>query len=349
MKVFIFGAGASLGSQGNTNGIETKKRAPLVNNLFEGPYRDYAIDIGVSPAELHDFDSKVKEVGSLEKWLTDEWNGISKIKTEHKKLSKLSTFGRLTFYIWRLCQNVSNTYDHSNAYRIFLKRLTENDEEFGIISFNYDTLLERAYEDVISYSFLDIHRYIRARFIKPHGSVNWLVPKRGDDPILSRMEREIDYKERYKLAASQMFMKELPIKNFQVLPPSHASLNDLSFIAKGGVNLEYFYSLVLLPLTSKLFQNFIGFDMIIEAGKNLMKAASGIYLIGYRAEDEIIKEMFKEVNKMVPVNVVGTNDAQSILEKIMTGYPHLKKGDVYNLGFYNYVNDPNSIFNSCPL
>ena len=86
----------------------------------------------------------IKTAGSLEKWLTESWEKIGSLKQAATKSAERALFGRITLYIWNLLREVSKTYDNSNGYYLFAKGLKAQDEAFGLISFNYDTLLDRS-------------------------------------------------------------------------------------------------------------------------------------------------------------------------------------------------------------
>jgi hypothetical protein len=146
VNVFIFGAGASLGSQGNVLAIEESKRAPLVNQIFDNCYRNFAIRL-LTPDEFADCRAASKNFESVEHWLTARWERIDALPHDRNRRSERAFFGRVTYYLWDLFQHVSDTYDHTNGYSVFMKNLADAREDFGLISFNYDTLLDRAVED----------------------------------------------------------------------------------------------------------------------------------------------------------------------------------------------------------
>lgn len=84
MKLFVFGAGASRGSQRDAS-IPPYQKSPLVDEIFDRTYRDYSDSIGLSSNVMQEFENKAKEVKSVEKLLTERWDAISKIESEHKK------------------------------------------------------------------------------------------------------------------------------------------------------------------------------------------------------------------------------------------------------------------------
>ncbi len=99
MKVFVFGAGASLASQIERNNLLEKHRAPLVNELFNPCYHYYALDLGFSKEEFVEVHNLMYPEGSIEKWLTNKWSAISLKKNNMTMDAERKDFGRMTFYI----------------------------------------------------------------------------------------------------------------------------------------------------------------------------------------------------------------------------------------------------------
>lgn len=144
MNVFVFGAGASLGSQDpHMYGRDSPLRAPLVDQLFDLHYQQHGANIlvGDDYSECRD---GTAAAGSAEKWLTQQWERIEQLSQPQSKAAEWALFGRLAFYIWHFLQLVSATYTDASGYSLFMKKLRMRDEPFGLISFNYDTLLDRS-------------------------------------------------------------------------------------------------------------------------------------------------------------------------------------------------------------
>ena len=178
MKIFIFGAGASLASQGPN---PQSRIAPLVDQLFDPRYGDCATDI-LSDEDFQEARSAAEKAGSLEKWLTQRWERIQSLREDITKTAEKAFFGSICFYIWNLLQKVSTTYSARNGYNLFTRKLKDRDEPFGLISFNYDTLLDRAVTHQFGVPLISLDSYLKVHLIKPHGSVNWLLMKRNNDP-----------------------------------------------------------------------------------------------------------------------------------------------------------------------
>src|SRR5713226_7303690 len=126
MKVFVFGAGASKGSQTD---VAPEQRAPLVNDLFDPNYFAYANLAGFHGGDMVRFRQAMSESGgSLEAWLTQKWESIEGLRQEVSKQAERGDFGRLTFYIASLLLAISTTYREDNGYSTFALKLRARDE-----------------------------------------------------------------------------------------------------------------------------------------------------------------------------------------------------------------------------
>ena len=141
MKVFIFGAGASVGSQGPRCGGPL---ALLINDLFDRRYEPYAHQAGLTDAHLEAFDLGIRSAsGDLEGWLTDKWTQ-SRLLTPRSRQAQQLSFGRIAFYMWAMLSRVS-LVPGADIYGRLIDNLTNAELDFGFINFNYDTLLDGAF------------------------------------------------------------------------------------------------------------------------------------------------------------------------------------------------------------
>jgi len=306
MKIFIFGAGASLGSQDRTIGsLDPSFHAPLVDQLFNPTYKKYSNNT-LNESEFEECKNAVKSCGSLERWLTERWEAIQALRDENSKQAEKAFFGGITFYLWFLLQAVSsNGYSEPNGYSILLQKIRKKDELFALISFNYDTLLDQAVQHRFRRSLLTLEEYLSFGLIKPHGSVNWLLRKRAEDPGLPE-GTQIEQVLRLRTATSKLYNgPPHSMVNIEIINPDNPDL--LTFEKTlSRFRYQYFYPLLFMPLTGKLYSQVEGFqEKIIQRGHDLLRQASEIYLVGYRAADDLIKEMFKNVNSNTVLHVIG--------------------------------------------
>ncbi len=340
MKIFIFGAGASKGSQGQVDNPSFV--SPLTDELFDDEYRGYATygqyEI-LSKAELSKCAEESKNNGSVEQWLTQRWNNINNFTQLRTQSAEKIFFGRLTFYIWQLLQAVSTqTYNSSNAYTVLMEKLRISDQPFGLISFNYDTLLDRAAIEVFGETFTSIDDYYNFPYIKPHGSVNWILGKRDGDPN-TPPEAQLDIGIKIDTAVKHMLTgSALSLNTLRVLGPRQPTLSNLTFMINVFSN-QYFYPLIFMPLSSKLYPFVDGFsETIIQRSKELIKKATEIYLIGYNAKDDIIKDILLEAPAPTPLHIVKNGSAEQTMEEVLHLAPSLLvRGNASNFGFRDFA------------
>lgn len=148
MRVYILGAGASRGSQEHPGGQPEQDRgprssrvAPLVNELFLPIYEHHGQLIGLTPGRIQEVrDGVGNHGGSVEEWLTAEWDNTRSLREESTKQHKRALFGRVAFYLWSLFLELNQGYEDRNGYRLFVQKVLRRDESFGIVNFNYDLL-----------------------------------------------------------------------------------------------------------------------------------------------------------------------------------------------------------------
>lgn len=344
MKIFIFGAGASKGSY--IRNIPDEFSPPLVDELFDDRYQKYADQMYLYLPDLEVYKEKIKGVQSLEKWLTSEWERIKELKQENSKVALKGQLAQIAFFIWLTLLKVSEfTYQNGaegrakNAYRFLMQKLLANDAPFGLISFNYDLLLDFAYKDVFKINLSSLGSYLNNNYVKPHGSVNWFLPKRTQDPLIDlTKEYNMDTRVRLHTAINRMYVDiPIPIDGIQIKDPDHRDLYIIDDLLR-TFDSQYFYPLIFLPLTVKAYSFISGFEeKILLKAKELLSNAEEIYLIGYRANDDIIRELLKKTPAETQLYVVGLQSAEQIMKEVLSWATHLKRGKVYEEGFLRFV------------
>jgi len=182
VKVFVFGAGASLGSQEHDPNIRGRHRAPLVDELFAPDYQHHATLI-LTDDELAECRQLSPQARSVEAWLTERWQAIDAIPNPFYADAERGFFGSVTMYAWLMFSEISTAHSPSDGYGVLLRALKAKREEFGLISFNYETLLDKAFQVTFRRPLQHLDDYFASNFVKPHGSVNWFLPKRNDDRL----------------------------------------------------------------------------------------------------------------------------------------------------------------------
>lgn len=352
MKVFIFGAGASRGSQNQEGWTpDTPYLSPLVDDLFLPQYKRFNLSnpnddtshCFLTPREWDECADNTGRQKSLELWLTQRWSAIDSKKQPSTQFAEKAFFAKVVFYVWNLCQRISNTYGTKNGYVTLLGKLKQYDEPFGMISFNYDTLLDRAIQEVYGREMSDFADYRSMNYVKPHGSVNWILLGRPDE-MVTKSEGIFDVGTRIDTAIAKMYNGDsFQLVRARVYNPRHKDLNLFDNLVVAH-NRQHFYPLLFIPLTSKLYSTVGGFaDDVIKRGRFLLGEAQEIYLVGYRAQDEIIKEMFTSIatpkagQKKTKLHVVGISDSEQIMGDALKLSENLDRGNIYSDGFMTFA------------
>ncbi|HLY25991.1 MAG TPA: hypothetical protein VKQ72_06605, partial [Aggregatilineales bacterium] len=141
MHVFIFGAGASKASQ---TCFEYSQESPLANELFDDRYVATAQRVAIKPDELKQHKAEADKCGSVEEYISQLSRKLlndSKLLPQSEVQKTQKDLGRITFYIWELLREVSETCSHEDAYITLMNKLKDKSIPFGLINFNYDVLL----------------------------------------------------------------------------------------------------------------------------------------------------------------------------------------------------------------
>jgi hypothetical protein len=231
-----------------------------------------------------------------------------------------------------------------------MSKLRQPKGGFGFINFNYDVLLDLALAHLFSIYFGSLNDYFSVNYLKPHGSVNWYLYPRQEDSTLDAAWRD-NMDSIMTVASNEMFRREtaIPFDNMNILdpraiggdgPPEFAANIDQVFNRMRQRKMKgekrYFYPLLFIPLTTKLYGLVQGFsDLIVSRGKTMLSGSSDIYMIGYRGADDIIKEMMSDIQPGTKLHVVGASvdSAEEIMGRMLLAQPNLVHGDIFGKGF----------------
>lgn len=340
-KVFIFGAGASRAAQDAQRAKQQEDhRAPLANDLFGPAYQDAAYRV------LDGADFKrcgqgcadaIRDGGNLESWLTKRWESVPSFGPQKQHAEK-AFFGRVCFYLWRLLQRVSDTYQgaNGNTYYRLMRKLIDSDEDFALISFNYDTFLDRAVKEVHGATLESVDSYLNVPLIKPHGSVNWLLERDSDSGY--RAEEKPDDAAWLARASARMFNGgEFNVKDWTVVDPTHMALREISELRQ--TRRRYFYPLLFMPVTTKWNETVVGFhSTMIERAQQEISDASAVYVVGYSASDDVFAQIVDSARAGTSLYVVGHGDGvDQIADRIVKKHSQLHLEKAHPVGFQDFV------------
>lgn len=185
MLLVIFGAGASYDSVphlppptlGHSEPHIREERPPLANQLFE--------DRPLFVRAMERFPACIPLIPSLRGQGVMVENRLSEIRSQaatfperHRQLAAIRFYLRLALWecqdkwheIHRGITNYSALLDEIERWRY------QAGEQVCFVTFNYDTMLERAMQSVLQITFPEMTAYLSQKsysLIKLHGSINW--------------------------------------------------------------------------------------------------------------------------------------------------------------------------------
>src|SRR5581483_8424080 len=98
MKIFIFGAGASMDAQ-HVENLSPGVKAPLMRELFDERYYPFAQEVGLSHDKFVDLRSAVGD--NVEQYLTKRWEERHEHQSRRFREAEQNLFGQIVFYMWR--------------------------------------------------------------------------------------------------------------------------------------------------------------------------------------------------------------------------------------------------------
>jgi hypothetical protein len=182
----IFGAGASYDSvphlppPGNPVARQLPHeddRPPLANELFEN--REHFVEA------MQRFQPCMAIVPFLRKKGVAVEEELARLQLQaktfpraHQELAAIRYY--LHFALWECQKRWSERHRGITNYATFLREVErwrfEGSQRVCFVTFNYDTMLEQAMEQVLGYQFDDFSRYVSREtysLIKLHGSISW--------------------------------------------------------------------------------------------------------------------------------------------------------------------------------
>lgn len=195
MLMVVFGAGASFDSvQDLSHRLEIRPdfRPPLANDLFA----DRAEPMGTYLRRYPDVAPVAAEVRAAA-----GARDVEDILTSYQQRSGQQRVARqllaTRYYLKHVLSDCSDVWagDHDGVtnYVLLLELIARREDPAALlVTFNYDTLIERALTIVNHTPFDDLRRYVEGptKLIKAHGSVTWgrIIGMRRDDTIQPEQE-----------------------------------------------------------------------------------------------------------------------------------------------------------------
>lgn len=353
-KLFVFGAGASsfysTKKKRGKNGERIHSELPLGNELFQEKYCTSLFYEGVKLI-LPLFDVLGLDVESFLQLYYE------KIRDKYD-LPSLRNLINAQIYVQenirRITSNILERSDFTrcNAYILFASYIKdllfkEQDHTVSIVSFNYDTLLEKSIEKVFGLQYSCIENYVssenKIQFYKPHGSINWGWVVRNIPPYVQSQEDFLNY----------LYNEQIDLNNlyYEILGDSQRNIKACSWgmeyqkhgkgrfsINKEAISVlkysDIYYPSLLLPYSDK--DDFIMPYSHQYAMRDTMRQIEELYLIGWKGNEDLFLRYLKKCNKLRRLVIVNP-DAETVQNNI-SGVVNYEKLELYD-NFANFVID----------
>lgn len=320
MKVVIFGAGASYDCIPKYyNGVasyETRLwEPPLTKDIFAD--RKSFLDIRKKYVGADDLSAEANIQNNIEEFL----GRIMKIGKDKKDEYRTRQIIHTHYYLTSLFQTISENYfafgnTNYSALLGFIKDYCINkNEEVCIITFNYDTLLEKALERSSIIEFENIDSYINnehIKLIKWHGSCNWAVK------IVGELSKDILLHALNKTPGS----KPDTIKYLNSFPQFPNVSPGITFCKEGFIpdklidpnlnNWEFYYPHIAIPMVSKT-DNLIP-DNHLQIAEETLKKSDEILIIGWKGAEKKFQDLLEKCIGDKPINFTIVNGCDTTVE-----------------------------------
>lgn len=184
-RMFVFGAGASAFcsfGENNSSFCNSPLKPPIGTDIFHTRYSELIEQFPGAEEILPLFEDKGWDI---EACMQEEWEVA--MNSFNPKIT--SRHINIQFYLCELFRKISaeifTKHKRGNLYSLFALKLQTHlskaqnaHEKIGIVSFNYDTILDQFIESNFHFSYAEMADYIdwknnKIILFKPHGSCNW--------------------------------------------------------------------------------------------------------------------------------------------------------------------------------
>jgi len=333
--VVVFGAGASCDSvdpgniRSNLNEWELQRQPPLADELFgnRAVFSDTVLRYPAAAALMSEVRRAVRRGQSVEEALQIYRQRSGTSPRVRQQLAAVK------FYLQEMLEECSQLWPKAGSGLTNYGDLVDAVEEWrapageqvAYITFNYDTMLERACTQQLDWQFPDIASYLSwpgTSLIKLHGSVSWAHPVSA--PVLD----DQDF----------VLLKQDMIRLVDQLVIASDDFAPVRFAEPRLANGLLAFPAIAVPLAAK--DDFECPADHLDRAKTSLNGADRLLLVGWRAADTTFLELM--ANNLKPgsrLQVVARDDVQQIADRltgarIPIGETRLEPG-----GFTRYVTE----------
>lgn len=332
-KMFVFGAGASAFCTFNDNNAlrNYKLKPPTGYEIFDDCYKEFYEKYPAADISIPEF---IVAGNDIEECLQKEWESIRdsynpKVVARHINIQ---------YYLQELFQTISkeviSNFSRTNLYSLFASRLqkyltTTDNEQVGLVSFNYDTVLDnfidkafkRPNRNTLFESLSDYIDYSNNPFLffKPHGSANWgwkfreerLTKFTGNLPQYL-YDNEIDLATIYYHLLGDI--SEMVVSNSWGLETElHKNRLGRYTLNKNRIEViqenQHYYPSLLLPYRDK-DEFTMPYDHQLTL-KYFMHETEELYLIGWKGNEDVFNRLFENSKERLKrIVIVNPNERE---------------------------------------
>jgi hypothetical protein len=327
MILVIVGAGASYDSVPNHRPEELQSfRPPLADRLFDDRplFQQIAARFSrcqpIVPHLRH-----LKEKVTLEQTLAEFRDGADKNPERHKQLAAVRYY--LQEALYRCEQGWRQVHTGVTNYKTFLDYLRDcrcyTSEFTCLVTFNYDTMLETAFQESFDHNFSEPSTYVSRddyKFFKLHGSVNW---GRVVGLDVNRNPNAYHAQALIEMAGPQLSI----LKEFRVL----------SAPADKVINGEALFPAIALPLEAKT--TFECPEEHLTMLQSLLPQTTKLLTIGWRAtERHFLKLLFENLKGPCLLTVSGNPESsRQTAENLFAAGLKFRSPDYFDGGFTDLI------------
>jgi hypothetical protein len=334
MLMVIFGAGASYDSdyRRNPSTVAQEVRLPLAKDLFHEAYGAHAAKYPNCVPLL----KRLRDAPTVEPELEN-----IRDESETYRYLKPQLFA-LRYYLRDVIADAEHRWvthqpDEQTNYIMFLEALekwrVDAGERVVLVTFNYDTMLDKALEAVSAFRFREINDLVahpQYELYKLHGSVDW--GRRYDLPSGSVVPGNNDERDQMLI---QRALDAVPVDDFRFREQSRATGHFLG-------------PAVSIPVATKSDSDFECPVTHIERLKQSLPRVTRILVVGWRGQEAHFYRLWAEcmvgaeAHEVETVDVVDTSEeaAAGAADRVQEGIAAVRSSlRPWGGGFSRFVND----------
>ena len=335
----IFGAGASFDfvptypPPDSSNSAVRDLRIPLANQLFENraEFASIAEKLRTLPPIVPQLrhrtgNKSVEEV--LEELRSMERDHLYWARRQRELMAVRFYLQKAIWWAETAMVHQARGISNYGTLLAYIEEFRRSREPVILITFNYDTLIERALSSEFNYTFKDINDYVRRdeyKLFKLHGSVNWGNPIMDDARLDIRQDEQEVINSIIDLAG-----------NFDY------EIEDFVVTGKPGVVFEKWAYLPALSIPVRMKSRFSCPKHWLPLLERSLEGVSNLLVIGWSGgEDHFLKKLVPALNKNpdLTLTVVTNNQPSASETQTRLATAGLKMNRHYfNLrGFTNFI------------